>query len=186
VLVEPITFNSSPKIIEALGADRAKRDDASLFTLDNLTTGTKLGELPILFPKIEKADSGKNAALPEEKTKDAPDNTGDGLIEIGDFAKVDLRVVKITDAERVEGSDKLLRLKIFTGDGERQIIAGIAMKYAPDDVKGKKIILVANLKPAMIFKQRSEGMLLAAKREKGDSPTLIILDDSIPEGSRLG
>jgi methionyl-tRNA synthetase len=192
VLLEPITFNSSPKIIEAFGAGSAKRDDESLLTLDNLVTETKLGELPILFPKIEKAEaigddtSGKKSSYPKEKAKDTPNDAGDGLIEIGDFAKVDLRVVRVIDAERVEGSDKLLRLKCFTGDGERQIVAGIAMKYAPEDVKGKKIILVANLKPAVIFKQRSEGMLLAAKKEKGDLPTLIIVDDSIPEGSRLG
>ncbi|MGL4368327.1 MAG: methionine--tRNA ligase, partial [Spirochaetota bacterium] len=110
----------------------------------------------------------------------------DNLIEIGDFQKVDLRVVKITLAQRVEGSDKLLRLRVSTGSGEKQVIAGIGMKYSPEDILGKKIILVANLKPAVIFKQKSEGMLLAAKKEKNDLPSLIIVDDAVPEGSRLG
>ncbi|HNX58993.1 MAG TPA: methionine--tRNA ligase [Spirochaetota bacterium] len=195
VLIEPITFNSSPRIIAALGAGGAKRDPETLICLDNLVDGTALGDLPILFPRIEREKKEEAAAAEKEVVKkDKPtadkkeSSTGsqDGLIEIGDFAKVDLRVVKILEAERVEGSDKLLRLKLFTGDGERQIVAGIAHKYAPEDVKGKKIILVANLKPAVIFKQRSEGMLLAAKKEKTDLPTLIIVDDSIPEGSRLG
>ena len=195
VLIEPITFNSSPRIIAALGAGGAKRDPETLISLDNLVDGTALGDLPILFPRIEREKKEETAAAEKEAVKkDKPSadkkesSTGsqDGLIEIGDFAKVDLRVVKILEAERVEGSDKLLRLKLFTGDGERQIVAGIAQKYAPEDVKGKKIILVANLKPAVIFKQRSEGMLLAAKKEKTDLPALIIVDDSIPEGSRLG
>jgi methionyl-tRNA synthetase len=201
VLLEPITFNSSPRIVTALGADGAKRDSDSLLTLNNLSSENTLGELPILFPRIErekKEETSVPAKDSQKKGKDAGDKkvtdkpiesasgSSDGLIEIGDFAKVDLRVVKIIGAERVEGSDKLLRLQLDIGDGERQIVAGIALRYAPEDVNGKKIILVANLKPAVIFKQRSEGMLLAAKKEKTDLPTLIIVDDSIPEGSRLG
>jgi methionyl-tRNA synthetase len=184
LLIEPITFLSSPKIITALAAEKASRNFDKVRTLDNLTTDAVLGELPILFPKIEKAEIAESASAKDTAAKKT--DSVEGLVEIGDFTKIDLRVVKIIHAERVEGSDKLLRLKVDTGSDERQIIAGIALKYSPEDIMNKKIILVANLKPATIFKQRSEGMLLAAKKDKNDLPTLIIVDDAIPEGSRLG
>jgi methionyl-tRNA synthetase len=96
-------------------------------------------------------------------------------------------VARVMQAERVEGSDKLLRLQISVGDlGTRQIVAGIAQATAPEQIAGRKIIVVANLKPAVIFKQESHGMLLAAKMSKADLPQVILVDDAIPEGARLG
>ncbi|HPX92530.1 MAG TPA: methionine--tRNA ligase subunit beta, partial [Spirochaetota bacterium] len=109
-----------------------------------------------------------------------------GIIEISDFTKVDIRVAKILEAERVDGSEKLLRLQIDTGKEKRQIVAGIAQSYTPEKVKGKKILLVANLKPAKIFGIESNGMLLAAKKSSKDRPYVIFVDDSIEIGSKLG
>ena len=185
VLLSPVLITASPKIAAALGADSAPKDIEVLRTLSNLSDGASFTQPGILFPRMEKAaaeDKPAQAKNDEKKTVVSDDN----LIEIGDFTKVDLRVVKIIHAERVEGSDKLLRLKVSTGDGERQVVAGIGMAYKPEDIAGKKIILVANLKPAVIFKQKSEGMLLAAKKNKNDLPVLVIVDDAIPEGARLG
>ncbi len=105
------------------------------------------------------------------------------LIGIEDFLKVDLRVAKVLSAERVEGSEKLLKLQISLGDEERIIVAGIAKYYTPEELVGKKIIVVANLKPRKIFGITSQGMLLAAS--DGENLSLIVPDRDIKEGSKL-
>lgn len=110
----------------------------------------------------------------------------EGLIDISEFAKVDIRVAKILTADKIDGSEKLLQLQVDSGIDQRIIIAGIAKWYEPASLVGKKILLVANLKPATIFKRTSNGMLLAAKAPESERPVLIIVDDSIPEGSKLG
>jgi methionyl-tRNA synthetase len=109
----------------------------------------------------------------------------DGLIDISEFAKVDIRVAAVLKASAIEGSDKLLELEVDSGIDTRIIIAGIAQHYSPDYLVGKKILLVTNLKPAVIFKRTSHGMLLAAKKEKGDRPVLIEVNDAIPAGAKL-
>jgi methionyl-tRNA synthetase len=181
VLLSPVLIGISPRIIAALGKTVGIIDEKVLLSLDNLKDGAPLAQTGILFPKIERTVMAETVS-DSIKKKDADEN----YLEFSDFQKVDLRVAKVVHAERVEGSDKLLRLCVSTGDADRQIVAGIAMKYTPEEISGKKILLVANLKPATIFKQTSEGMLLAAKKDKKDLPTVIIVDDSIPEGSRLG
>ena len=182
VFLSPILISAAPKIALALGANPAPEDPEALLPLDNLNSGSTFTQPGILFPRMEKPAAEEKPEVKKETATGSQDN----LIEIGDFQKVDLRVVKVLHAERVEGSDKLLRLRVSTGDDERQIIAGIGMAYKPEELPGKKIILVANLKPAVIFKQKSEGMLLAAKKNKNDLPALVVVDDSIPEGARLG
>ncbi|PKL36260.1 MAG: methionine--tRNA ligase [Spirochaetae bacterium HGW-Spirochaetae-1] len=198
VLLSPILINISPIIIKALGADGKSRDVEGLFSLALLDDGARLGEMGILFPKMEKPGkedaAGKAKGMDKADTKGAGKKGGDknmnedgaGLLDISEFARVDIRVAKVLEAVRVEGSDKLLELRIDSGLDERTIVAGIAQHYEPDYLVGKKILLVANLKPAVIFKRTSNGMLLAAKKNKGDAPVLIEVDDKIPVGSRLG
>ncbi len=106
-----------------------------------------------------------------------------GLIGIEDFLKIDLRVAKVLSAERVEGSEKLLRLQISLGDEERTIVAGIAKHYSPEELVGKKIVVVANLKPRKIFGITSQGMLLAAS--DGENLSLIVPDRDVKEGAKL-
>ena len=84
------------------------------------------------------------------------------LLNIQDFAKLDLRVAQVLQAEKVEGADKLLKLQIDLGTEKRQIVAGIALHYPPEELVGKKIVIVANLEPAKIRGVTSNGMLLAA------------------------
>jgi methionyl-tRNA synthetase len=95
----------------------------------------------------------------------------DNLIDIADFGRVNLRVAQVLACERVEGTDKLLKLQITLGDEQRQIVAGIAQHYAPEDLIGKKVVVVANLKPAKLRGIESQGMLLAAS----DAETVSIL-----------
>ncbi len=105
------------------------------------------------------------------------------MIGIEDFLKVDLRVAKVLEAERVEGSEKLLKLRVSLGEEERTIVAGIAKFYKPEEIIGKKIVIVANLKPRKIFGIESQGMLLAAS--DGENLSLIVPDRDVREGAKL-
>lgn len=104
-------------------------------------------------------------------------------IGIEDFAKVSLKVALIKECEKVEKSDKLLKLILDDGEGSRQVVSGIAKWYAPEDLIGRKIILVANLKPAKLRGVESNGMILAA--DAGEDVRVIFADDSIPQGSKV-
>jgi methionyl-tRNA synthetase len=181
VLLSPVLINISPEITASLNDGTAATDIDSLNSLNNLKSGESLKELGILFPKLEKVKTeAKSEPVKEKKTDTA------GLIDISDFGKVDIRVALVVDAEKVDGSDKLLYLTVDSGSDTRQIVAGIAQAYAPEDIKGKKILLVSNLKPAVIFGKESNGMLLAAKKSSKDKPYVIFADGSIPVGARLG
>ena len=98
------------------------------------------------------------------------------LISIDEFAKVDLVVGQIIEAEKIEGSKKLLRVQVDIGDEIRQVVAGIAEKYEPEDVIDRKVIVVANLQPAKLFGVESNGMLLAT-----DSVELLTTEGNVGE-----
>lgn len=106
---------------------------------------------------------------------------------------MDLRVAKVIEAEKVEGSEKLLKLQIDLGEDPstssgrttRQIVAGIAQFYGPDDLIGKEIIVVVNLEPRVIFNLKSQGMLLAAEDEKQKKPVLLMPDKEVPPGTKI-
>lgn len=183
VLLSPILITISPKIAAALNMSDISRDVKTLAGLKNLKAGTEIGDPGILFPKMEKL---KSEAKPEPAKETKKEKEAAGLIEITDFTKVDIRVAEVIEASRVEGSDKLLYLKVNSGLDERFIVAGIAQAYSPEEVKGKKILLVANLKPAKIFGIESNGMLLAAKKSSKDKPEVVFVDANIPAGAKLG
>ena len=105
------------------------------------------------------------------------------MIKFEDFQKLDLRVGKIVEAERVEGSEKLIKLKVDIGGEERQLVAGIGKVYSPEDLIEKEIIVVANLEPKVLFGIESQGMLLAA--EDGDTISLLMPDKEVKPGSRV-
>ena len=105
------------------------------------------------------------------------------LIGLEDFLKLDLRVAKVLSAEKVEGSEKLLKLSISLGDEERTIVAGIAKHYKAEDLVGKKIIVLANLKPRKLFGIESQGMLLAAS--DGETLSILVPERDLKEGSKV-
>ena len=106
------------------------------------------------------------------------------MINFEEFKKVDLRVAKIISAEVVEGSEKLLKLQVDLGETEkRQIIAGIAKQYKPEELIGREIAVVANLEPRVLFGLESQGMLLAAGGS--DGPVLLRPDQEVPAGARV-
>lgn len=106
----------------------------------------------------------------------------DSLITIDDFAKVKLRLAKVLEADKVQGADRLLKLQIDLGDEKRQIVAGIAQHYTPEELVGKTIVVVANLQPAKLRGEVSQGMLLAASDDSGRL-SLLTVETDLPPGS---
>jgi tRNA-binding protein len=109
---------------------------------------------------------------------------GDEFIDIRDFAKIDLRVGLVVEAEHIPGT-RLLKLTVDLGGEKRQIISGIAEYYKPEDLVGKKVVVVANLKPKRIRGYLSEGMILAAGCEKGQRPILVTVEDGAEPGWKI-
>ena len=105
------------------------------------------------------------------------------MIKFEDFKKLDLRVGKIVEAEKVEGSEKLIKLKVNIGEEERQLVAGIGKVYSPEDLIEKEIIVLANLEPKVLFGIESQGMLLAA--EDGENISLLMPDKEVKPGSKV-
>lgn len=138
-----------------------------------IPVGQKLNKGKILFPRVERKEK-------EEKEE----ITSEPKITIDEFKKIDLRVAKVLSARRVENSDKLLLLEIDLGDEKRQIVAGIAEHYKPEDMVGKEIIVVYNLQPAKIRGYESQGMLLAAKDSKGRL-AILTPEKEVDPGSKV-
>lgn len=110
----------------------------------------------------------------------------DNIISIDDFAKVDLKVGTVLEAERIEGADKLLVLQVDIGSETRQIVAGIAKHYSPEELIGKQIVVVTNLKPAKLRGVMSNGMLLAASTTGDPKEVRVVTPDGpVPAGSRV-
>ena len=105
------------------------------------------------------------------------------MISIDDLKKIELKVAKVISAERVEGSEKLLKLEVDLGGEKRQIIAGIGKAYSPEDLIGKEVIIVANLEPRSLMGLESQGMVLAANAESG--PVLLIPDKDVIPGTEI-
>ena len=102
---------------------------------------------------------------------------------IDEFQKMDLRVEKVLSVERVEGSEKLLKLSMDAGE-PKQIISGIAKAYAPEDLIGKEVVIIANLDPRMMMGLESQGMILAAHGENGE-PIVLTVEREVPAGSKI-
>jgi len=106
------------------------------------------------------------------------------MIPYEEFAKLDLRIGKVLLAERVQGSEKLLRLEVDLGAEKRQLVAGIGKRYAPEEVVGKKIVVLTNLEPRKMMGLESQGMLLAAWED--NEVVLLTVDKEIKEGVKVG
>lgn len=179
LMLWPVMPGTSEDMARQLGIEPPSRE-GSLLEMGRwggMVPGTKLGEPRALFPRVdmEKAVLQMKREDPEAKGKDE--------ITIEDFKKLDLRVAKVVEAQRIEGSGRLLKLRLDMGEQQRTVIAGIAENYQPEEVVGKQVIVVANLKPAKIFGQVSEGMLLAAV--EGKRVRIITVDGEISTGAKV-
>jgi len=180
ILISPVMPGISHKILDLMGIGGSTLL-ADLGSFGVLKPGTKIGQAQALFPRAEKMGEAKETpgAKAEKKVEKAPDN----LIDISEFGRVELKTGRILEATAVEKSDKLVILKVDIGR-TIQIVAGIGKAYTPEDLVGKHIAVVANLKPAKLMGLASEGMLLASDGEDG-SLTLIGFDRAPKVGARI-
>jgi len=206
-LLAPIMPGSAQKIWEFLGESGMIQDlrfDDLAF--DDLRLGQTMKEPTPLFPRVDlKAFLAEGAKSKEEKIMDETKNehtiepaatpvtpaaiSSDppapkkNLITYDEFAKLELRVAHVLEAVKVEGAKKLLKLKINLGTEQRQIVAGVAETYAPEQLVGKKFIVIANLQPAVIRGVESQGMLLAAVA--GDKSAIPFFESDVPAGTKV-
>lgn len=177
ILLMPFIPQTAEKILQQIGADNAKNMNlADIKKDDTLKAGSPLIRGESLFPRIVQEKENKT---PEKKT--AVINLKPE-IDYEEFAKVDLRVGKILAAEAVPKSNKLIKLKVDIGE-ERTIVAGIAKDYTPADLIGKKVVIVANLKPAKLMGVESYGMLLATDTDNG--LTILTFDREPKTGGKI-
>lgn len=186
VLIEAFMPNTPEKIFSQLGifGDNLKSWD-SLKNFGTLPSGTKVKKGGIIFPRVEFEKEDKKVSTPKEEAskKDATETEKkqNEQITIDDFAKVEFRVAKVLECEKVEGAKKLLKLKLEVGEEIRQVVSGLAENYKPEDLIGKNVVLVANLKPAKLRGIESQGMILAAS--EGDKVTVVTTLEDIKSGS---
>ena len=180
-----------PKVWEQIGADKEliTYENAGKFNVLPLDVTVHKG--PALFPRID-ADKEieelneliKKQAEEAQKAQQKPEIEGLAEIQFDDFAKVELRVAKIEQCEPIKKAKKLLKLQVNDGSSElRQIVSGIAPWYKPEDLIGKSVIIVANLKPAKLCGEMSNGMLLAGDVSKDDVKVLFV--DGMPAGTKI-
>ena len=179
-----------PKVWEQIGATEndVSYENADKYGVLSQTVTVKKGD--IIFPRIdvEKEIDELNAlimaAAPKEEDEDKANLVPiSETISIEDFCKVDMRVAEVKECEKVPKAKKLLKLQLDDGFGTRQVVSGIAKWYEPDDLIGKKVIVVANLSPAKLCGVESQGMIVAA--DIGEDARVIFVDKDIPNGSKL-
>ena len=204
ILIAPTMPRTPARIYEQLGIAEGELtgwESASRFGL--LPAGTKVQKGEALFPRIDvkkeladivstpKAEApkaeekkpAKSAKKEEKKEEKLPE----GVISIDDFAKVQLRVARILTAEKVEGSDKLLKLSVKLGEGEplRTVVSGIARFYTPEAIEGRQVVLVSNLKPAKLKGIKSEGMILCASDAEDKVLKLCTVEPGMEDGAYI-
>lgn len=131
------------------------------------------------------AAHGPTEAAPPAKAAPAAAPVADGKISIDDFMKVELRVGQVKVAEKVKGADKLLRLEVDIGTEVRQLVAGIALAYKPEELIGRKVVIVANLQPRKLRGLESNGMIVAASVGEDGKPVLAGFLEDVPIGAKL-
>jgi methionyl-tRNA synthetase len=180
-----------------------------LLAWGQLKPGTKIGKLEGVFPRVEKSETIERIETMEQEENKvqeqkaiAPEATASpaaagaatapapapapapAKIGIDDFMKVEMRVGLVKSAERVAGADRLLQVQVDIGDEVRQIVAGLALVYKPEDLVGRKVVVVTNLQPRKLRGVESNGMIVAASMPDG-SPVLAGFLEDVPVGARL-
>lgn len=188
ILLKPYMPDTSKEILSQLNTDVTDYD--SLLTFGGLKAGESVGEPKVLFSRIDSEKLiAELVAKQEEQQKAEKERIEEiqGIAKIGieDFAKVELKTAEIKACEPVKKAKKLLKLTLDDGSGvDRTVASGIAKWYKPDELVGKKVIVVSNLKPATLCGVESQGMILAADAGE-DDVKVVFLDSSIPNGSKI-
>ncbi|MCI5126205.1 MAG: methionine--tRNA ligase subunit beta, partial [Candidatus Electrothrix sp. AR5] len=196
LVLRPVMPTAADKMAVALGQE----EELAKATLEEegcwgrMPAGTVLHQGEALFPRLEKkkkqqpqAQEGKGKKSKAKKKEAEPEIDMEGLITFEQFGEVELRVAEIVTAEKIKKANKLLKLTVKAPE-ERTLVAGIALHYSPEDLVGKKVIIVANLKPAKLMGITSQGMVLAAKETDAEGNERLVLSTvagDIAPGSRV-
>jgi methionyl-tRNA synthetase len=205
-LAHPVLPEATQKIWQQLGqSDPLRGFQLDLLAWGQLKPGTKIGKPEGIFPRLEKSKTIERIEAMEQDQMEAPKpaagaagatSTALGAaaapaaaapaekIAIEDFSKVEMRVGEVKSAERVPGADKLLQLNVDIGSEVRQIVAGLALAYQPEQLVGRKVVVVTNLQPRKLRGVESNGMIVAASMPDG-SPVLAGFLEDVPVGARL-
>lgn len=189
IMLMPFLTVAPSKMFAQLGlTDEAHKSWESLSTIGCIPAGTKVEKGNPIFPRLEmeveveyiKEQMKSSAPKVEEKKEEEPKAEE---ITIDDFFKVELRVAEVLSAEPVKKADKLLKIQLDLGTEKRQVVSGIAKFYSPEDLKGKKVICVTNLKPVKLRGELSQGMILAG--EENGILSLASIDQNLPNGTKI-
>lgn len=194
ILLQPFLTVTPNGIFQQLGVtDVELKAWESLDTFGGIPSGTKVSKGNPLFPRLEIAEEvefirtkmGGSAPMLEEKQVEKQEEKPEEIdeISIDDFMKIDLRVAEVIQAEPIKKADKLLKLQLDLGYEKRQVVSGIAQYYKPEDLVGRKVICITNLKPVKLRGELSQGMILAGSKD--GSLSLATVDQSLPNGSKV-
>jgi methionyl-tRNA synthetase len=189
VLLKPFLTKTPNKIFNQLGIENENLQNWDSITSFGQINNTKVNKQSPIFPRLEveeevqyiKEQMKGSAPVQEEKKEEAP--TTEEEITIDDFMKVDLRVAEVIHAEPIKKADRLLKIQLDLGYEKRQVVSGIAKYYKPEELIGKKVICVVNLKPVKLRGELSQGMILAGSQD--DILSVATVDSSLPNGSRV-
>jgi len=173
IALSPVIPGKATAVLRAIGADIDLTADA--LSWGRLGTGVPLSGEGALFPRIDKKTYlAEITSEPKEE---------DSMIDISTFAQVDLRVATVMAAEEIPKSSKLVKLTVELGDETRTVVAGIRKQYAPEELVGRQVVIVANLQPVMLMGVQSQGMVLAASDE--GAAVLLEPEQQVPNGTRV-
>ena len=185
-LLFPVMPEKMARLRAALGLGEERPELERIRLFGALPAGVEIQQPEGLFPRVELKLEEKVVAKPVEKKKEKKPveekkDAVEGVISFEQVMAVQLRTARVAEAEKIEGADKLLRLQVDLGEERRQIVAGIALHYTPEELLGRTVVMVVNLKPAKLRGVVSEGMLLAASAE--DRLELVTVGGDLPPGS---
>lgn len=191
ILLQPFLTRTPNGIFAQLGIQEQElKTWDSLEGFGLIPSGTKVEKAAPLFPRLEIAEEvefiktkmqGSAPVVEEKKEEEKPEELAE--ISIDDFMKVDLRVAEVIQAEPVKKADKLLKLQLDLGYEKRQVVSGIAQYYKPEELVGRKVICITNLKPVKLRGELSQGMILAGSKD--GQLSIATVDQSLPNGSKV-
>ena len=204
ILAHPVIPDATARIWKQLGQE-GNLSTQPIMTIrrGELESGTRIGKPEAVFPRVDKkeamerieameneirnpsAPAAPAATTPSAAAGGAPSPAVPATITIDDFAKINFRVGLVKSAEKVAGADKLLKVMVDLGDEVRQIVAGIATAYTPEEIVGRKVVVVTNLAPRKLRGVESNGMILAASAGPDGKPVLCTFAEDIPPGSKV-
>lgn len=191
IFIAPFLTETPKKIWQQLGIEKGPLTSwENMASFGQIPGGTKVVKGQPLFPRLEMekevayiVEKMKGTAPAPAKKEKKPAEPETKEITIDDFAKVELRVAEVKKVEKVKGADRLLKLQLDLGFERRQVVSGIAEHYKPEELEGKKLICVTNLKPVKLRGERSEGMILAG--EENGRLSVATVDFSLPNGTKI-